>query len=120
MPLQPNILEFTLPCYRIIPNDRKLYDRLERYFIGGRRETTNENVINRYANHTVTTGNLKLKVQVIKQYNSYDTLNRSSSDEGHHREGCDAGGDSRGQDAIDKIIQSYERARMNLEKLQCY
>lgn len=119
MPLQPHIQEFTLPCYRIIPNDRKLYDRFERYFIGGRRETSNENVINRYANHTVTTGNLKLKVQVIKQYNSYDTLNRSSSDEGY-RDGCDAGSDSRGQDAIDKIIQSYERARMNLEKVQYY
>ncbi|KAG5671250.1 hypothetical protein PVAND_001459 [Polypedilum vanderplanki] len=92
--------EYNLQCFRELQGGSSFVDFLERFFLGGIRsikynEHAQQGAINFYGNSTVTTGNLKVKVQQIRQIRqSYRKNLRIQS--------------------IDDIISSYHRAKAKL------
>ena len=92
--------EYHLKCFRDLQGGNVFVDFLERFFLGVIRsikydEHNQKNALNFYGNSTVTTGNLNVKIQQIRQVkNSHRSDLRMQS--------------------IDEIISSYHRAKAKM------
>lgn len=71
--LRPQQIQVEIPCFRV---DYGLLERIERFFIGGRRHfdlekfcSGNDGMLNRYHTKTISTGSLIMQCQIIMQRN---------------------------------------------------
>lgn len=92
---------FDLPCYRDLQGGSWIIDFFERFFLGGVHKTDildqmHDDSINFYGNKTISTGNIRLKVQKMTQTKvskrSYDKMK-----------------------TVDEIIRSYHKAKDRLQ-----
>jgi Ciliary basal body-associated, B9 protein len=69
MKFRPGIVERQLLCYREV-SEKPWLDRLERFFVGGRRQFEQsdfDSAANRYGNTTTSTGSLDIRLQLVIQ-----------------------------------------------------
>lgn len=93
-----SIREVNLTCFRELQGNRWLIDFIERFFLGGLRSVKFfDGAHNFYGNSTVTTGNLKIKIQQIRQINSQNSYRNNTR-----------------MQSIDEIINCYHRAKAKL------
>ncbi|CAO1421031.1 unnamed protein product [Diamesa tonsa] len=90
-----------LQCYRDLQSGSWWKDSLERFFLGGIHKTRlqeehQEGFTNFYGNQTISTGQLNIKIQLVKQF-------------------CPSLRNNLQTPSIDEVIQSYRRAKARLD-----
>jgi Meckel syndrome type 1 protein len=113
--LTPSIVDRQLLCYREVGENPWL-DRLQRMFIGGRRQFEQrdfDGAANRYGNTTISTGSLDIRLQLVMQRHPEKVHTWEELEENDHT------APNRPSKVLstDDILIAYQKARSKLEAL---